>query len=81
VRSNSRRCRHRYDKLIESFAAFVLLACIRIWINVCPRDLALLWQILLTPLLEIDFWQCGATLLWWLGDKFEDGLPHGWQVG
>ena len=20
-----------------------------------------------------------ATLLWWLGDKFEDGLPHGWQ--
>ena len=23
----------RYDKLIESFAAFVLLACIRIWIK------------------------------------------------
>ena len=20
-----------------------------------------------------------TTLLWWLGDKFEDGLPHGWQ--
>ena len=19
-----------------------------------------------------------ATLLWWLGDEFEDGLPHGW---
>jgi len=20
-----------------------------------------------------------ATLLWWLGDKFKYGLPHGWQ--
>jgi transposase len=26
-------------KLIESFAAFVLLACIRIWIRFCPHDL------------------------------------------
>ena len=30
---NSRRVATRYDKLIESFAAFVLLACIRIWIR------------------------------------------------
>jgi len=30
---NSRRLATRYDKLIESFAAFVLLACIRIWIK------------------------------------------------
>jgi transposase len=30
---NSRRVATRYDKLIESFAAFVLLACIRIWIK------------------------------------------------
>ena len=30
---NSRRVTTRYDKLIESFAAFVLLACIRIWIK------------------------------------------------
>jgi len=28
-----RRTATRYDKLIESFAAFVLLACIRIWIK------------------------------------------------
>ena len=31
--TNSRRVATRYDKLIESFAAFVLLACIRIWIK------------------------------------------------
>jgi transposase len=30
---NSRRIATRYDKLIESFAAFVLLASIRIWIK------------------------------------------------
>jgi len=30
---NARRVATRYDKLIESFAAFVLLACIRIWIK------------------------------------------------
>jgi transposase len=36
---NSRRLAARYDKLIESFAAFVLLACIRIWVKVCPHDL------------------------------------------
>ena len=30
---NSRRVATRYDKLMESFAAFVLLACIRIWIK------------------------------------------------
>ena len=30
---NSRRVATRYDKLIESFAAFVLLACIRVWIR------------------------------------------------
>ena len=30
---NSRRVATRYDKLIESFAGFVLLACIRIWIK------------------------------------------------
>ena len=30
---NSRRVATRYDKLIESFAAFVLLASIRIWIR------------------------------------------------
>jgi transposase len=30
---NSRRVATRYDKLIESFAAFVLLTCIRIWIR------------------------------------------------
>jgi transposase len=30
---NSRRVATRYDKLIESFAAFVLMACIRIWIR------------------------------------------------
>ena len=30
---NSRRVATRYDKLIEGFAAFVLLACIRIWIK------------------------------------------------
>ena len=30
---NSRRVATRYDKLIESFAAFVLLACIQIWIK------------------------------------------------
>ena len=30
---NSRRLATRYDKLIESFAAFVLLTCIRIWIK------------------------------------------------
>ncbi len=28
-----RRVAARYDKLIESFAAFMLLACIRIWIK------------------------------------------------
>jgi hypothetical protein len=36
---NSRRVATRYDKLIESFAAFVLLACIRIWFKVCPHNL------------------------------------------
>jgi transposase len=30
---NSRRVATRYDKLTESFAAFVLLASIRIWIK------------------------------------------------
>jgi transposase len=30
---NSRRVTTRYDKLIESFAAFVILATIRIWIR------------------------------------------------
>jgi transposase len=30
---NSRRVATRYDKLIESFAAFVLLASIHIWIR------------------------------------------------
>jgi transposase len=30
---NSRRVATRYDKLLESFAAFVLLATIRIWIK------------------------------------------------
>ena len=30
---NSRRVATRYDKMMESFAAFVLLACIRIWIK------------------------------------------------
>ena len=30
---NSRRVATRYDKLIESFAAFVILATIRIWIR------------------------------------------------
>jgi transposase len=30
---NSRRVATRYDKLIENFAAFVLLTCIRIWIR------------------------------------------------
>jgi transposase len=30
---SSRRVATRYDKLIESFAAFVLLASIRIWIR------------------------------------------------
>ena len=30
---HSRRVATRYDKLIESFAAFVLLACVRIWIK------------------------------------------------
>jgi transposase len=30
---NSRRVTTRYDKLIESFAAFVLQACICIWIR------------------------------------------------
>lgn len=30
---NSRRVATRYDKLIKSFAAFVLLACLRIWIK------------------------------------------------
>jgi transposase len=30
---NSRRVATRYDKLIESFAAFILLTCIRIWIR------------------------------------------------
>jgi transposase len=30
---NSRRVATRYDKLIESFAAFVLLASIRVWIR------------------------------------------------
>ena len=30
---NSRRVATRYNKLTESFAAFVLLACIRIWIK------------------------------------------------
>jgi transposase len=34
---NSRRVATRYDKLIESFAAFVLLACIRIWIRLSTR--------------------------------------------
>ena len=30
---NSRRVATRYDKLIESFAAYVVLATIRIWIR------------------------------------------------
>ena len=30
---NSRRVATRYDKLIESFTAFVVLACIRIWLK------------------------------------------------
>jgi transposase len=30
---NSRRVATRYDKLIESFAAFVLLTCIAIWVR------------------------------------------------
>jgi transposase len=30
---NSRRVATRYDKLVESFAAFVLLSTIRIWIR------------------------------------------------
>ena len=30
---NSRRVATRYDKLVESFAAFVLLATIRLWIR------------------------------------------------
>jgi transposase len=30
---NSRRVATRYDKLVESFAAFVLLATVRIWIR------------------------------------------------
>src|SRR5436305_2445213 len=34
---NSRRVATRYDKLMESFAAFVLLACIRIWISLSTR--------------------------------------------
>ena len=35
---------------------------------------------LLTPLLVANpFLAMRATLLWWLGDKFEYGLPHGWQ--
>jgi hypothetical protein len=35
---------------------------------------------LLTPLpVANPFLAMRATLLWWLGDKFEDGLPHGWQ--
>ena len=35
---------------------------------------------LLTPLLVANpFLAIRATLLWWLGDKFEYGLPHGWQ--
>ena len=29
--TNSRRVATRYDKLVESFAAFVLLATIRLW--------------------------------------------------
>jgi transposase len=32
-RTAADRVATRYDKLIESFAAFVLLACIRIWIK------------------------------------------------
>ena len=31
---NSRRVATRYDKLVESFAAFVLLATVRLWIRV-----------------------------------------------
>ena len=35
---------------------------------------------LLTPLpVANPFLAMRATLLWWLGDKFEYGLPHGWQ--
>ena len=30
---NSRRVAARYDKLVESFAAFVLFATIRLWIR------------------------------------------------
>jgi hypothetical protein len=37
---NSRRVATRYDKLIESFAAFVLLASIRIWIKFVHTRLA-----------------------------------------
>jgi len=34
---------------------------------------------LLTPLpVANPFLAMRATLVWWLGDKFEDGLPHGW---
>jgi hypothetical protein len=32
---------------------------------------------LLTPLFVANpFWAMRATLVWWLGDKFEDGLPE-----
>jgi hypothetical protein len=35
---------------------------------------------LLTPLFVANpFLAMRATLLWWLGDEFENGLPHGWQ--
>ncbi len=37
---NSRRVATRYDKLIESFAAFVLLACIRIGLSLSTRPRA-----------------------------------------
>ena len=36
---NSRRVATRFDKLIESFAAFVLLAIVRIWIRFDPWGL------------------------------------------
>jgi hypothetical protein len=35
---------------------------------------------LLTPLLVPNpFLAMRATLLWWLGDEFEDRLTHSWQ--
>jgi transposase len=47
---NSRRVATRYDKLIESFAAFVLLACIRIWIRFVQPRLDILYRKHFTPI-------------------------------